>query len=74
MKIDEATVLPLDTAISFDMKNGISGTGLIKGIATNGVPILGKSYIVEISTSVGIDEKTYPYTHMTVFELFMEKI
>lgn len=72
MEIDEKVTLSNNTLVSFDLKNGITGFGVIKGIATNGVPILGKSYIVEILLSYGIDKEIYPYSYITVFEKFME--
>lgn len=72
MEIDEKVTLSNNTLVSFDLKNGITGFGVIKGIATNGVPILGKSYIVEILSTNGIDKEIYPYSCITVFENFME--
>lgn len=72
MEIDEKVTLSNNTLVSFDLKNGITGFGVIKGVATNGVPILGKSYIVEILLSYGIDKEIYPYSYITVFENFME--
>jgi hypothetical protein len=37
------------TLVSFSLSTEVYGKGVIRGIATNGVPILGKSYIVEYS-------------------------
>lgn len=63
-----------NTLVKFDLKNGISGTGRIKGIAIGENAIIGKSYIVEIIDSIGVDKNTYPYSTMTIFELFFEVV
>lgn len=52
--------------------DGLKGTGKIVGIAITGVPILGKSYIVEPDISISNDE--YPYSHFVVFESFIKTI
>lgn len=63
-----------NTLVKFDLKNGISGTGLIKGIAIGGNPVIGKSYIIALIDSVGINKDTYPYSTLAVFELFIEVV
>jgi len=52
------------TAVSFSLSSEVYGKGLIKGIATNGVPVLGKSYIVE-TTELSVP---WEYPCVTVFE------
>lgn len=63
-----------NTLVRFDLKNGISGTGLIKGIAMGGNPVIGKSYIIILIDSVGINKDTYPYSTLAVFESFIEVV
>lgn len=36
------------------------------------LPVIGKSYIIEILSAKGIDKKTYPYSSIVVFEKFIE--
>ena len=43
------------------------GTGKIVGCATNGAPILGKTYIVEPDEA--ITNEVYPYSHFAAFEM-----
>lgn len=73
MKVNK-TYLKENTLVKFDLKNGISGTGRIKGIAVGETAIIGKGYIVEIIDSIGMDKKEYPYSAITIFELFIEVI
>jgi hypothetical protein len=40
----------------------------IVGLAHSGVPILGLTYIVELSNPI----KGYPYTHATAFEVHLK--
>lgn len=74
MEINENVSLNANTIVRFKMGDDIEGLGVIKGIATNGSPVIGKSYIVEILCSKGIDKKLYPYSSMIVFEKFIEVV
>lgn len=58
--------------IFFDLKNGIKGTGKIRGFISS-YPILGTQYIVEMLQVQGIDHETYPYSSLSVFENFIEE-
>lgn len=44
----------------------LSGKGKIVGIATNGDPIIGITYIIEPDRSISIE--SYPYSHFVAFE------
>lgn len=47
----------------------ISGVGRIKGVANEGVAVLGATYIVEvISSTVTLPNSDYPYKTIAVFE------
>jgi hypothetical protein len=37
------------TLVAFTLSAEVQGKGVIRGVATTGVPVLGKSYIVEYS-------------------------
>ena len=52
--------------IKYDIPGVMSGTGKIIGCATNGVPILGRSYIIE--PDVSVKNETYPFSHFVCFE------
>lgn len=65
MEINENVSLNANTIVRFKMGDDIEGLGVIKGIATNGSPVIGKSYI---------DKKLYPYSSMVVFEKFIEVV
>ena len=45
------------TPVAFNLSTEVYGKGVIRGIAINGVPVLGKSYIVEYS------ELSIPYDY-----------
>jgi hypothetical protein len=51
--------------IEFDI-NGLKGEGKIVGVATNGAPIIGKSYIIE--PDVRISNEVYDYSHFVAWE------
>lgn len=48
---------------------GVKGTGKIVGVATNGVPLVGKTYIIEPDES--FNNEVYPYTHFVCPELYL---
>ena len=52
------------TLVAFELTSEIRGRGAIRGIASTGTPVLGKTYIVEYS------ELSIPwdYSCITVFE------
>lgn len=72
METNEKNNLTENTIVSFNINDAIKGIGIIKGIANRGLPVIGKSYIIEILSSKGIDKKTYPYSSIVVFEKFIE--
>lgn len=58
------------TKVKFDYQT-VKGEGVIKGISTIALPIIGKSYIVEITNSKGFSKDAYPYSCITVYEEFL---
>lgn len=66
METNEKNNLTENTIISFNINDAI------KGIANRSLPVIGKSYIIEILSAKGIDKKTYPYSSIVVFEKFIE--
>jgi len=50
----------------------VHGTGIIRGVASMEVPILGASWIVEMKTSNKPVE--YPFSHMAFFENQLELV
>jgi len=48
--------------------------GIIKGISTSEMPVMGKTYIVEAVAGSVIPNETYPYTHVAVPECHFELI
>lgn len=72
METNEKNNLTENTIVSFNINDAIKGIGIIKGIANRSLPVIGKSYIIEILSSKGIDKKTYPYSSIVVFENFIE--
>lgn len=59
------TNLKQGTRIKFVI-NGLSGNGTIVGIANNGLPVIGKGYIIEPDEKLKSD--VYDYTHFVAFE------
>lgn len=72
METNEKNNLIENTIVSFNINDAIKGIGIIKGIANRSLPVIGKSYIIEILSAKGIDKKTYPYSSIVVFEKFIE--
>lgn len=72
METNEKNNLTENTIISFNINDAIKGIGIIKEIANRSLPVIGKSYIIEILSAKGIDKKTYPYSSIVVFEKFIE--
>lgn len=61
--------------VKFDLKNGVSGIGEVVGLSHAGIPVLGVGYIIRVIHNTGevsIPNETYPFTHITCSELFME--
>lgn len=49
--------------------SGISGTGIIKGVAGAPTAVIGATYIIEVLTAhPPIDPDVYPFDHIAVFE------
>ena len=48
--------------------NELNGKGKIVGIATNGLPIIGKSYIIEPDPNFIVSNEVYDYTHFVAWE------
>jgi hypothetical protein len=60
-----------DQKVSYDY-GIIKGTGKVVGIASNGVPLVGKTYIIE--PDVAFNNEVYPYTHFVCPELYLTTI
>ena len=67
--------------LNFELKQGqrveynvenLHGFGKITGKASNGVPILGISYIIE--PEIPLDPEVYPYSHFVCFEKFFKLV
>jgi hypothetical protein len=48
-----------------------AGKGIIRGIATNDLPFVGYTYIIEIGES--LVNETYPYTCCVMFQCFLSR-
>lgn len=61
----------LNDVVEFD--NGYAkGHGVIKGAATIGAPIIGKTYIIDvIESNLSLPNDEYPYTTISMFEIFL---
>ena len=59
--------------VAYNIVGIMEGEGIIKGVATNGVPILGMQYIIE-DLSSHIPNKEYPYSHFVCFEAWLKKV
>lgn len=55
METNEKNNLTENTIISFNINDAIKGIGIIKGIANRSLPVIGKSYIIEILSAKGIE-------------------
>jgi len=51
----------------------MKGSGKIKGISCAGVPLGGKSYIIE-DLSGNVPNTQYPYRHFVCFEIHLDEI
>jgi len=65
-------MLKQGTKVKFNSASSIEGTGKIVGIASNGAPVIGRSYIIEPDQS--ISNETYPYSHFILFENMFDVI
>jgi hypothetical protein len=52
----------------FDLKEGIAGWGIINGIATTELPVLGIGWIVKLEESISVSDISYPFTHIVVYD------
>jgi hypothetical protein len=52
---------------------GLSGIGIVRGIANIGAPVIGRTVIVE-DLSKNLPSETYPFRTFAVPELFLKKI
>ena len=60
-----------DQKVTFD--NGVvKGTGKIVGVATNSLPVIGRTYIVEPDQP--IKNETYNYSHIAMQEIYIKKV
>jgi hypothetical protein len=59
--------------VKFDNGASAMGTGIIRGVATEGGPIIGRGYIVEILSAPAILKSIYPYSCIQVFECHLKK-
>ena len=53
------------TRVEFDVQS-FKGKGTIVGVATNGQPIIGKSYIIEPDEK--LKSESYDYSHFVAWE------
>ena len=53
--------------IKFDYQN-IKGKGIVCGVSTNALPILGTGYIIELLSEIPGHE----YTHIVVYDCYMK--
>lgn len=61
----ENQLIPEGTAVSVIARGEHQGfKGIVRGISSNGVPILGRGYIVELSGTI----PGYDYSSLVVFE------
>lgn len=51
---------------------GTFGTGIIRGIASNSAPVIGKTYIVQVLSVCPSFGSTYPYSCLGIFEIFLK--
>jgi hypothetical protein len=63
--------LTQEQKIEFD-NGAVKGTGKICGIASEGVPVLGKAYIVQPDEP--IKNEVYDYTHIVIHEVYLNPI
>jgi len=61
-----------DQRVEFNIPGTINGYGKIVGVATNGAPILGRTYIIEPDSA--ISNETYQYSHFVCFEVYLKPI
>jgi hypothetical protein len=58
--------------VEFNIPASVSGYGKIVGVATNGDPILGRTYIIEPDSP--ISNEAYQYSHFVCFETYLKPI
>lgn len=59
--------------VKFSVCDSCKGTGIIRGMATTALPVIGINYIIEIVES-SIDKSVYPYSHFAVFECHLTPV
>lgn len=64
--------LKQNTNVRFKLASDVAGEGLIKGISGNGTPLLGKTYIVEVTKWETESPEKNEYSHISVPEIFLE--
>lgn len=62
------------TKVEWNPMVGWMATGKVCGIASNGVPIAGLSYIIELDDEYKGKMPSYPYSHAVAFEVHLKKI
>jgi len=64
-------LLKQGTRVEFNVQ-GISGEGTVVGVANNGSPIIGKTYIIEPDEP--ISNEAYDYSHFVAFESELKEL
>ena len=63
------------TIVRFDVDGTIKGKGMIRGISTNELPVIGSSWIVEVVESDPVlPNESYPYSHMAIFGCHIKEV
>lgn len=63
--------------VKVSLMGAFSGYGIVRGCASSAVPVLGCQYIIEVTECIGdivIPNETYPFTHIAVQEIYLEKV
>jgi hypothetical protein len=65
--LGEGTLVNFNTGVS-------QGIGVVKGVASNGVPVGGKTYILEVVKFTDMDDVPLEteYTHIALSEIMLE--
>ena len=61
--------------VNFDLKNGVSGVGEVCGQTHIEMPVIGVGYIVRVVHNTGtveIPNDDYPFTHVSMSEVFLD--
>jgi hypothetical protein len=68
----ETEKLPEGTQITSDINGGL--TGRIVGIASNEMPVVGLTYIIEITERIGVSWTLYPYSCIALPRTLFETV